>query len=332
MPVGELVGFCSCGNPAHITCQLCWASMCTNCDVLSRPVTDLEAWPVQVVGFGYVNHVWDYRYRYLNQPPQNGGPYGPFLYLNELLSSLASAHGLPHRNGSGPVQHLCWPCLYTAVPDTAERIANGLMCETPKCVNEPCERCRCCSGAFCEACMSQLRFNRSAPCKITWAEPGSEGGEISVDGEVLRVIGTTIDRSVVPAMPRGLCAICSNERHHLQKELSERIVGERYAGLLVPAPPAPPAPLRAAGQDQVGRTAAFHLPAVKRRTHRGRLEERARAREVLERCVPEIAQQLEKLPLAPCRRAWAFAQGRGYAYYVVLDQRRQMTPTAAVVA
>ena len=177
--------------------------------------------------------------------------------------------------------------------------------------------------------MSQLRFNRSAPCKITWAEPGSEGGEISVDGEVLRVIGTTIDRSVVPAIPRGLCAICSNERHHLQKELSEQIVGERYSDLLVPAPPAPPG---AAGQDQGGRTAAFQLPAVKRRTHRGRLEERARAREVLEQCVPDIARQLEKLPLAPCHRAWAFAQGRGYAYYVVLDQRRQMTPAAAVVA
>src|SRR5215470_1244940 len=303
MPAGEIVGFCSCGTPARVTCQLCWISMCADCDVLSRPVTELEAWPVQVVGFGYVNRVWDYRYRYLSLPIRNGGPYGPFLYLNELLSSLASAHGLERRDGAGPVQHLCWPCLYTAVPDTAERIANGLMCETPKCVNEPCERCRCCSGAFCEACMSQLRFNRSAPCKITWAEPGSEGGEICVDGEVLRVIGTTIDRSVVPVAPRGLCTICSNERHHLQKEMSEQIVSERYAGILVPAPPG------ASGQDQGTRTAAFHLPAVKRRTHRGRLE---------------------KLPRAPCRRAWEFAQGRGYAYYVVLDQRRQVAPAAAL--
>src|SRR5215467_4641293 len=258
MPAGEIVGFCSCGTPARVTCQLCWISMCADCDVLSRPVTELEAWPVQVVGFGYVNRVWDYRYRYLSLPIRNGGPYGPFLYLNELLASLASAHGLPHRDGAGPVQHLCWPCLYTAVPDTAERIANGLMCETPKCVNEPCERCRCCSGAFCEACMSQLRFNRSAPCKITWAEPG---GEVSVDGKVLRVIGTTIDRSVVPAAPRGLCTICSNERHHLQKEMSEQIVSERYSDILVPAPS---------------------------------------------------------------------AQGRGYAYYVLLDQRRQVAPAAAL--
>src|SRR5215472_2311450 len=321
MPAGEIVGFCSCGKPSRVSCQLCWTGICTDCDVLSRPVTDLDAWPVQVVGFGYVNRVWDYRYRYLNMPVRGGGPYGPFLYLNELLASLASAHGLQHSDGAGPVQHLCWPCLYTAVPDTADRIANGLMCETPKCVNEPCERCRCCGGAFCEACMSQLRFNRSAPCKITWTEPG---GEVSVDGEVLRVIGTTIDRSVVPAAPQGLCTICSNERHHLQKEMSEQIVSERYSDILVPAPRG------AIGQGQGTRTAAFQVPAVKRRTHRGRLEERARAREVLERCVREIARQLEKLPLAPCRRAWAFAQGRGYAYYVVLDQRRQVAPAAAL--
>src|SRR5215470_15986615 len=106
--------------------------------------------------------------------------------------------------------------------------------------------------------------------------------------------------------------------------MSEQIMSERYSGILVPAPRG------AIGQGQNTRTAACQLPAVKRRTHQGRLKERARTREVLERCVPEIARQLKKLPLAPCRRAWAFAQGRGYAYYVVLDQRRQVAPAAAL--
>jgi hypothetical protein len=108
MPVGHAPAFCSCGNAAGVTCQLCKVGMCPDCDVLSKPFADLEAWPVRVAGFGYVNRVWDYRYQYLNLKHHDGGAYGPFLYLNELLASLASAHGLRHRNGAGPVRHLCW--------------------------------------------------------------------------------------------------------------------------------------------------------------------------------------------------------------------------------
>lgn len=317
MPVGHAPAFCSCGSAADVTCQLCMVGMCSGCDVLARPFADLEAWPVRVAGFGYVNRVWDYRYRYLNLAHHDGGAYGPFLYLNELLSSLASAHGLQHRNGFGPVRHLCWPCLYTAVPDTAERIASGLMCETPRCVNDPCERCRCCRGAFCEACLMLIRPDVPGPCHISWTEPG---GQVSLDGEVLHTVGATLDRSVVPTAPRGLCGICRGERYHRQQEMSAEIVSERYAGVLVPAP--------GGTRDGRGNTAAFQLPAVKRWTSRGRQQERARARAVLERCVAEITEQVERLPVAPCRRAWAFTQGLGYAYYVLLDERSRRAPAA----
>ena len=241
--------------------------MCAGCDVLAKPFADLQSWPVHVAGFGYVNRVWDYRYRYLDRGQHGGGAYGPFLYLNELLSSLASAHGFRYRKGSGPVRHLCWPCLYTAVPDTAERIASGLMCETPGCVTDPCERCRCCRGAFCEACLMLISPGGPGPCRISWAEPG---GQVSRNGEVLHAVGAALDRSVVPAARRGLCGICRGERYHQQKEMSEKIIGERYAGVLVPA--------RDGTRDHAGQTAAFQLPAVKRWTRSGRQKERARAR------------------------------------------------------
>jgi hypothetical protein len=321
MPVGHAPAFCSCGNAAGLTCELCKVGMCPECDVLSKPFADLEAWPVRVAGFGYVNRVWDYRYRHLNLNHYDGGAYGPFLYLNELLVSLASAHGLRHRNGAGPVRHLCWPCLATAVPDTAQRIASGLMCETPKCVNDPCERCRCCRGAFCEQCLTLIRPAGPGPCHISWAEPG---GQVNRGGEVLHTVGAVLDRSIVPTTPRGLCGICRSERYHRQKELSEEIVSEHYADVLVPAP----------DQARTGRgnTAAFQVPAVKRWTRSGRQKERARARAALDRCVAEITEQLERLPVAPCRRAWAFAHGLGYAYYVLLDERSRMTPAAVLAS
>ena len=321
MPVGYAPAFCSCGNAAGLTCRLCKVGMCPDCDVLSKPFADLEAWPVRVAGFGYVNRVWDYRYRHLNLAHHDGAAYGPFLYLNELLASLASAHGLRHRNGAGPVRHLCWPCLHTAVPDTAERIAGGLMCETPMCVNDPCERCRCCRGAFCEACLTLTRPAGPGPCRISWTEPG---GQVAVGGEILHTVGAVLDHSIVPAAPRGLCGICRSERYHRQKELSEEIVSEHYADVLVPAPGRP--------GDGRGNTAAFQVPAVRRWTRSGRQRERARARAVLERCVAEITLQLERLPVAPCRRAGAFAQGQGYAYYVLLDERSRITPAAVAAS
>ena len=210
---------------------------------------DLEAWPVEVVGFGYVNHVWDYRYRYLNQAPQNGGPYGPFLYLNELMSSLASAHGLQHRDGAGPVRHLCWPCLYTAVPDTAERIANGLMCETPKCVSEPCERCRCCGGAFCEACMIAAQVQ---PQRAMQDHLGRTGRRTGRRGQraTARSCGSSGRPSTAASFPRcraGCAGYAATSGSTCRKRCRKQIVGERYAGILVPAPPAPPG---AAGQTR----------------------------------------------------------------------------------
>jgi hypothetical protein len=323
MPVGNGPGPCSCGSPALVTCDLCKVGTCQDCDVLSRPPADLEAWPVRVAGFGYLNRVWDYRYRYLSLKARDGETYGPFLYLNELLSTLAAAHGFERGNGAGPVRHLCRTCLHTAIPDTVERIANGLMCETPGCVNDPCQRCRCCRGAFCEECLTLIRPRAPVPCLITWTEPGSA---VRVDGEVLYPIGTTIERSVVPAAMRGLCGICAAERHHWQRETSAGIVASRYDGLLVSSPHGP-------GTSPDGHTLAFELPAIKRRTRAGRESERARARAVVDRCAAEITRLLDELPASgQCRRASAFARGEQYAYYVVLDQRNQTAPAVGLPA
>ena len=76
MPVGYALAFCSCGNAAGVTCELCKVGMCSGCDVLAKPFTDLDAWPVRVAGFGYVNRVWDYRYRLLNLAHHDGGADG----------------------------------------------------------------------------------------------------------------------------------------------------------------------------------------------------------------------------------------------------------------
>jgi hypothetical protein len=323
MPAGNGPASCSCGNPASVTCDLCKVGTCQDCDVLSRLPADLEAWPVRVAGFGYLNRVWDHRYRYLNLKARDGETYGPFLYLSELLSTLAAAHGFSRHDGAGPLRHLCRICLHTAIPDTVERIANGLMCETPRCVNEPCQRCRCCHGAFCEECLTMIRRRAQVPCLITWTEPGSA---VSVDGEVLYPIGATIERSVVPTALYGLCGICGAERHHWQREMSAGIIASRYAGLLVPSPHGP-------GTSPDGYTLGFELPAVRRRTRGGRESERARARAVVEQCAAEVTKLLDEMPVGgPCRRAWAFAKGEQYAYYVVLDQRDLTAPAAVLPA
>jgi hypothetical protein len=292
--------------------------------VLSRPVADLTAWPVLAVGFGYLNRAWDYRYTECGLRPGDGAAYGPFLYLTELLSSLAAAHGLRYRNGAGPVRHLCWPCLHTAVPDTAQRIATGLMCETPRCVNDPCERCRCCHGAFCEQCLTLTRPRGMVPCRITWLDPGARAGRGDPD---LMIAGAALERSVVPAALHGLCGVCGAERHHRQREMARDLAGTRYAGLLELV-----AASNGAGQDGTGadqRAVLLRLPAVRYRSRKGRDGERERAREIIDGCVAELTEYLGRLAVAPCQRPQAFAEGLDFAYYALLDERDQIAPSAA---
>jgi hypothetical protein len=339
MPVGYAPGFCSCGNPVRVTCQLCQVAMCEDCDVLSGPVADLASLPVLVVGFGYLNRAWDYRYTELGLRPTEGAAYGPFLYLTEVLSSLSAAHGLGYRNGAGPVRHLCWPCLHTAIPDTAQRIAAGLMCETPRCVHDPCERCRCCRGAFCEQCLTLTRPRGMVPCRITWQDPavrprrGDPG---------LIQMGAALERSVVPAALHGLCGICGSERLHRQREMAREVARTHYAGLLEPV-----TGTGAANQDGPGavvpdnsgaghsgssadqRTLVLRLPAIKHRTRKGQDGERERAREIIDGCVAELTDYLRRLPVAPCQRPRAFAEGLDFAYYALLDERGQTAPAAA---
>lgn len=339
MPVGYAPGFCSCGNAVRVTCQLCLVAMCGDCDVLARPVADLVALPVRVVGFGYLNRAWDYSYAELGLRHTDGAAYGPFLYLSELLSSLAAAHGLRYRNGAGPVRHLCLPCLHTAIPDTAQRIAAGQMCQTPRCVNDPCEQCRCCRGAFCEQCLTLTRPRGMVPCRIIWQDPDArpERG----DPGLIR-LGTVIERSVVPTALHGLCGICGAERLHRQREMARQVAGTHYAGLLEPVTGAAPDGQDSPGgavqeQDGAGHTGAgpgqrplvLRLPAIKHRTRKGRDGERERAREIIDGCVAELTDYLGRMPVSPCQRAQAFAEGLDFAYYTLLDERDRAEPGAA---
>jgi len=339
MPVGYAPGFCSCGNPVRVTCQLCLVAMCEDCDVLATPVADLLGWPVRVVGFGYLNRAWDYSYAELGLRHTDGAAYGPFLYLSELLSSLAAAHGLRYRNGAGPVRHLCLPCLHTAIPDTAQRIATGQMCQTPRCVNDPCERCRCCRGAFCEQCLMQTRPRGMVPCRITWQDPAARPGR-GDDG--LIQLGTVMERSVVPAALHGLCGICGAERLHRQREMAREVARTHYAGLLEPVTGAGAADQDGhgaivqeesdAGQNGAGadqRTLVLRLPAIKYRSRRGRDGERERAREIIDGCVADLTDYLGRLPVGPCQRGQAFAAGLDFAYYALLDERDRTAPGAA---
>jgi hypothetical protein len=338
MPVGYAPGFCSCGNPVRVTCQLCLVAMCEDCDVLSRPLADLDGLPVLVVGFGYLNRAWDYRYAELGLRPGDGAAYGPFLYLTELLASLAAAHGLRYRNGAGPVRHLCWPCLHTAVPDTAQRLAAGLTCETPRCVNDPCERCRCCRGAFCEQCLTLTRPRGLVPCRLTWLDPAAKPGR----GDDLIEAPEVLERSVVPAALHGLCGVCVAERHYRQVGFARHLAGTHYAGLLEPVTDAGAAgqagrgaavPANSlSGHDGSGsdqRTLLLRLPAIKHRSRRGREAERERARDVIDGCVAELTDYLGRLQVGPCERGQAFAAGRDFAYYTLLDERDQVDPGPA---
>jgi hypothetical protein len=161
--------FCACGTSIRFQCQVCRAGICSGCDVIEwkrrrDEETRRSIYPfnipgpsdsdslygklhVPVVGYGYLrqrflpdSEIWaivdNHIIRIRERDSRSGGP---FLYVDELLSTIRAA-GL---------NHVCCSCVTAAVPQTADNIANRVMCEQPGCVSVPSDECRCCRSSFC---------------------------------------------------------------------------------------------------------------------------------------------------------------------------------------
>jgi hypothetical protein len=243
--------FCWCGNAIQVQCQLCKKGICWQCDVstnrdaiyrspgnqagykadcgrmrlygpgvepgffyyASYSRLEENTLPVPVNGFGYLHRDMDRR------------ACGPFLYLSELLSSIAVARGLHYERGSVPVTHLCFACVADAVPVTVERIANHEICESPGCTDRPSETCRCCSSPFCANCVTpRADPNLRSYCGGRSLHGGRDGAR-----DLFRPIFCTIfTREVLFPRPEGLCLPCLAEAIDKASGLAKQICEQEY--------------------------------------------------------------------------------------------------------
>jgi hypothetical protein len=164
--------FCACGNSVQVQCQVCSDGSCRSCDVMewklrrdrrNREATGRLGLPskpgfreylpfrlhVPVAGYGYL--VKNYssstegfdaivNSRIVRVEDPGSKTIGPFLYLDELLATLQATD----------LSHVCCSCVVSAIPQTANHIANHTMCERPGCGRRANAKCRCCGASFCE--------------------------------------------------------------------------------------------------------------------------------------------------------------------------------------
>jgi hypothetical protein len=346
--VDNAPAFCSCGNPIEFQCQLCKTGMCFECDVIawrenydrSRirgiisaiPVTiQTSAIYVPVQGFGYTGNARKYGdrsdypeaykvlsvsgrhvVRYSYKPDDR---FGPWLSLDKLLAVLSEKRV---RLG-----HACWPCIGRAVPELAERIATGAICETPTCANEPKQACSCCGSAFCESCLTPsvraLWSDGSLKVMTIHVQNPGDGKGRPQFTEIELAYGSAHRSYTVKWQPPdGLCLLCGNERVEEIRAWQDTARKE-LANVLDP------------DSDHDGRAGIgeqwFYAPTERRRTRTGRLAEFERARGVAERCAAELTERLKQLrsPEA-CQRDPAYAARTWYAWYAVTDNRAQTAP------
>jgi len=148
--------FCACGNQIQFRCQICrTALLCAHCDYRQagyyQDSTD--------VGFGYI----------FDGPVEGIAAGAPVLYDRKLLATLEAIHG--------GFEHLCGQCLLDAMDATADRIANGVVCEAPTCVNLSNDRCRCCGSSLCTRDLSpsevyEFRYDLGFDVGATWNASG----------------------------------------------------------------------------------------------------------------------------------------------------------------
>jgi hypothetical protein len=346
--------FCWCGNPIQVQCQLCTRGMCRQCDVSANQAAiyrspgsqvgykcgrtsnrgarvslygpgaapgsfyyfsyhaleDLNVLPFPVNGFGYLHRDMDRRVC------------GPFLYLSELLSTMAVARGLHYKRCEVPVGHLCFACVAAAVPATVERIANREICESPGCADRPHETCGCCGGSFCEGCLT----------------PRVIGSTMGVFDEVTDCVSVTrmlfggFICGIEPGGgvrfphcgPEGLCLPCLGEAIDKARELARQICEQEYQ--LQPAAPR----YMWGGLRQVAEEGIrYEIPEITATTKKKRNAELSRRYETSAQYAKEInARAQDYVKGSKCERQKAFQDRKLYATYVILDERDKAVPAA----
>lgn len=164
--VSHTPGFCECGSGQPVTaqCQVCRSTaLCEDCD-LGRTYTRRyhRGFVIQTVGWGYVLKATCFgnlKYTYDSEVIERR--------LTELEPEASSAdqlviHGkklltyLRMSTRSRSLEHVCVPCACGAVPEVAERIANGTDCVWFDC-DLPGERCLGCDRTVCPQHCINLR-------------------------------------------------------------------------------------------------------------------------------------------------------------------------------
>jgi hypothetical protein len=128
--IGGSPSFCACGNLVGFQCQVCQDRMCRECDIIGSRI---ESIPVR--GFGYLASGTPLQVPVALRETQ-------FLPIIKILAQLSREFGT--------IRHICGKCLNARIPATAEAIADGRICETPKCEASPEIGCPCCGKHFCK--------------------------------------------------------------------------------------------------------------------------------------------------------------------------------------
>ncbi len=326
LAVEQTPAFCGCGNPIQVQCQICKAGICTSCDLASWDGpgdredisaaygTDRSRFTVE--GFGYL----------IRGYPPDRSVYGPYLYLDEVFAGLAAENGWDYSPGYAPVRHACFTCVASAIPVTADRIANGQICETPGCAREPGGTCSCCGGAFCGTHVTpdvlrgqgRLHYGFVETVLITY-----EDTEPMFRHKTKRTLERGTPVTWYP--PAGMCLICVNEKAGEALSAAIRVCEGEYAGSLTRIDfradefTGPPNMMRA----------NFMVATADRMTAKRRRQATMEAMKESGAVAAKVGSRLKELVVpGSCRRGQIFDAGEYFATYGIKDERQTMTPVA----
>jgi hypothetical protein len=193
---GGSPSFCACGNLVGFQCQVCQDGLCRECDLVESRV---ESIPVH--GFGYL---------------ASGSPLEAPAALRQALFLPTMKISAQLSREFGAIRHVCGRCLNARIPATAEAIADGRICETPKCGTVPQVSCPCCRKLFCKLhiATSQRLPDMSGRQKggILFRSEGEHPGPVVAElthgiGLQNRPVRKFYGPSII-----GLCGMCAFEK------------------------------------------------------------------------------------------------------------------------